>query len=233
MVSETCVANSVFWGEANPPKRFDLPFSVGYFKKVEHCWEGWFDWKPLPDGITTIGCDRGQCYDDPFFILKNEGTGEFTIGSLAYSANWRMDLDREQRDWAHRLKFKIGPWSSAALRVVAPGEMVKTPEVHMGTVSGSLDATVQAMHEHVRRSVLPTRKPERSYLVQYSVGAGQGYMAETVGDASGYTEENTIKSIDLAASIGVELFIMDAGWWDNQGDWWYSPTRSLTDLLRC
>ncbi|MHB9036780.1 MAG: alpha-galactosidase [Armatimonadota bacterium] len=222
--SSVLIANQTFWGDGNPPKRFEQPFTLGHFTKVDHCWEEWFNWDPLKAGNTVIGCDRGQCYDDPFFVIKNEGTGEYTIGSLAYSANWRMELDYTQ-EGQNALRFKIGPWASTALRMVAPGEMVKTPEVHMGVVSGSLDDTVQAMHEHVRKFVLPARKPERSYLVQYSVPGDQGYMSETFGNPSGYTEQSVIKNIDLAAALGSELFIMDAGWWDNQGDWWASPTR--------
>jgi alpha-galactosidase len=222
--SSLLLANATFWGEPNPPKRFDQPFSLGYFKKVDHCWEGWFDWKPLPAGKTVIGCDRGQCYDDPFFILKNEGTGEFTIGSLAYSANWRMELDYKQ-EGSHQLRFKIGPWATTALRVLAPGETVTTPALHMGVIAGSFDSAVQAMHDHVRQSVLPRRRPERAYLVQYSVPGDQGYLSERFGDPSGYTEESVIKNIDLAAALGSELFIMDAGWWDHQGDWWASPAR--------
>ena len=72
----TFIAGANFWGNANPPKVADNAFTVGYFTKPDHCWEGWFDWKPLPVGKTVIGCDRGQCYDDPFFIIRNEGTVE-------------------------------------------------------------------------------------------------------------------------------------------------------------
>ncbi|MBI2842516.1 MAG: alpha-galactosidase [Armatimonadetes bacterium] len=222
--SSIMLTAKTFWGNSNPPKLFDTAFDLGYFTKSNHCWEGWFDWKPLPVGQTVIGCDRGQCYDDPFFVLRNNGTGEYMIGSLAWSANWTMELDHKS-EGLHSLHFKIGPWATDALRVIAPRETISTPAVHMGMVSGDLDSAVQAMHDHVRRSVLPRRKPERSYLVQYSLPGDQGFLSKRFGDPSGYTEESVIKNIDLAASLGVELFIMDAAWWDVQGDWLASTTR--------
>ena len=38
-------------------------------------------------------------------------------------------------------------------------------------------------------------------------------------------EENIKQQIDLAAAIGAELFIVDAGWWDTYGDWTASTKR--------
>jgi alpha-galactosidase len=220
----TFIAGANYWGNANPPKVADNAFTLGYFTKPDHCWEGWFDWKPLPVGKTVIGCDRGQCYDDPFFIIRNEGTGEYAIGSLAWSANWQMELDYAQ-EGTHTLRCKIGPWASDALRVVAPGETITSPAVHLGLVAGDLDTAVQAMHEHIRCSVLPPRNLDRAYLVQYSLPGDQGYLSQRFGDASGYTEESVLANVDLAVSLGAELFIMDAAWWDIQGDWTASPTR--------
>lgn len=162
-----------FRGNRTPPKRFDDPFALGRFVKVDHCWEGWFQWETVPLGRTVVGCDRGQCYDDPFFIVRNEGTGQYAIGSPAWSANWRMELDRRQAG-GHTLGIRIGPWSTDALRVVAPGEAVTTPAVHIALVHGDLDTAVQSMHEHVRRSVLPERPADRAHLAQYSTPGDQG-----------------------------------------------------------
>jgi alpha-galactosidase len=118
------------------------------------------------------------------------------------------------------LSFKIGPSSVNALRVIAPGETIKTPAVHLGHVKGDFDATVQAMHDHPRRFVLPARKPERSYLMEYSTPGDQGYYT-----GRAFNEANLIKSIDVAAELGMELFMVDGGWWDVYGEFVPSPGR--------
>jgi len=189
-------------------------FTLGYFTRDVWACEGWFEWKPVPIGITTISCDKGQGHNDPFLIVRNEVTGEYFIGHLAWSANWEITFIRN----AQGLSWSIGPAAVNAQRVIAPGETISTPAVHLGHVSGSLDSAVQAMHAHLRRSVVPPRPPERNCLIQYLVPADQGYYKP-------FDEASAIKCADVAAAIGAELFVLDAYWWDVTLDWVPSAKR--------
>jgi len=189
-------------------------FTLGYYTKDTWACEGWFAWKPLPAGTTTIKCDKGQGHDDPFFVVRNEVTGEYFIGHLAWSANWQMDFRRDDKG----LLFAVGPDARPTQRVIAPAETVATPTVHLGHVSGALDTAVQAMHDHLRRSVLPVRKPERFGLIQYLAPADQGYYTPL-------DEAKALKCVDVAAAIGAELFLLDAYWWDITQDWTPSADR--------
>jgi alpha-galactosidase len=189
-------------------------FTVGRFTQDIWACEGWFAWQPVPLGTTSIQCDKGQGFDDPFFIARNEVTGEYFIGHLAWSANWAMEFTRDARG----LTVRIGPTAVAPQRVLAPGETIRTPAVHLGHVSGSLDDAVQAMHDHLRRAVLPIRAPGRDCLTQYLVPADQGYYKP-------FDEASAFKCADVAAVIGSELFILDAYWWDITPDWVPSAER--------
>jgi alpha-galactosidase len=223
---------------ASMPNVTDPVYRLGYFTETSHGWEGWFKWFPLKDASTHIRYDVGTGANDPFFIAHNSAAGEYFVGDLAWSANWEMDFKSDQ-EWPTgpfsggmqglgrdaSLWFKIGPWASSPLRTIAAGESVPTFAVHLGPVQGDLDTAVQAMQEHVRRSVMPLRKLERSYLVQYAVPGDQGYIAKFMGDQTGMNEANMMKEVDLAAAAGAELFIVDAGWWDVYGEWTPSPTR--------
>jgi len=205
-------------------------FRLGSFTRREHLHEGWLEWKTLSEGLTKIGCDEGSCFDDPFFIIRNEIRGQYLIGELAWPTNWHMELQCTENIIymarpADVLTFKIGPKSDEPLRVLAPNETTNSPAVHMGYVSENLDVAVQAMHEHVRRSVLPSRDPERAHLVQFSIPGDQGYSSSDFGDPSNFTEEEVLKRIDMAAAIGVELFTVDARWYDFMGEYVPSKTR--------
>ena len=146
-------------------------FALGRFTRDIWAREGWFEWEQLPRGATTLKCTKGQSHDDPFFVLRNEVAGEYFIGQLAWSANWMMEFRRDDKG----LLFAIGPEAVAAQRVIAPGETVVTPAVHLGHVSGDFDTAVQAMHEHLRHFVIPKPDPERFGLVQYLIPSDQGY----------------------------------------------------------
>jgi alpha-galactosidase len=199
-------------------------FSLGYFTKKDWASEGWFTWQKLEVGTQTIACDQGRSHDDPFFIVRNDSIGEYFIGDLAWTANWRIDVARDDRG----LVFQAGPSAETALRVIAPGETIATPAMHLGHVSGDFDGAVQALHEHLRDYVLPQRPPDRSYLIQYLVPADQGYYTP-------FDETSALKCADVASAIGAELFILDFGWWDVTGDWVPSATRfphATIDRLR-
>ncbi len=216
-------------------------FSLGSMSRNDVGFEGWFDWKSLRKGSNLITCRVGQGYNDPFFIVRNDSNGEYFIGHLAWSANWDIEFERDSG-----LSFKAGPTAVNPLRVIAPGvtmppaysgghaefysgeiprgETVTTPTVHLGYVKGDFDAAVQAMHDHIRKSVSPPSRAERCHRIEYLM-PGDSPLGFYLFDK--FTAANIIKCVDVAAAIGVELFIVDAGWWDGdkQGDWTPSATR--------
>ncbi|MFS8082692.1 MAG: glycoside hydrolase family 36 protein, partial [Ginsengibacter sp.] len=196
----------------------------------------------LADSSINIQSHVGHGFKAPFFVVRNEIAGEYFIAHLAWSGNWDLSFpSRNDQFGLHQdgpgqdasLWFKAGPsdgmgWSGYPLvyqRVIAAGESVTTPTVHLGPVQGDLDTAVQAMHDHIRKTVEPLRDSKRAYLIQYAVPGDQGYIARFAGDVAGMNEKNIYAQIDLAHALGAQLFIVDAGWWDIYGDWTPSVAR--------
>jgi alpha-galactosidase len=185
---------------------------LGHSLRWEIPWEGWFGWTPLRAGANIFKNERGLVWDDPYFVLHNESNGEYFFGQLAWPVNYVMEFQRERG-----LSFKIGPLAANALRVISPSETIATPAVHLAHTQGDFDATVQAMHDHVRRSVLPKRQPDRAHLVQY-VFPEDWPLSVYHGDD--FNETNLKKLIDVCAAVGVELFILDGStWFEGYGNW--------------
>jgi hypothetical protein len=69
-----------------------------------------------------------------------------------------------------RLSFRAGMDAPAPLRLLAPGETVGTPKMHMGFVIGDLDAAIQGMHDHIRRSVMLPQPRGRGCWVESGIG---------------------------------------------------------------
>ena len=190
-------------------------YSIGYFDGSRWGEEGDFHWHELPTtGYRIDGRVRRGRARHPMFMLRNNATGEFFIGQLAWTGGYSFgfDLDPEvgKAGDAAGLTFAAGPDAPAPMRVIAPGETISSPEVHLGLVFGDLDTAVQAMHTHLRRSVFLPQVVGRGGLVESGIGPEVEITAEQVNH-----------SIDEAAEIGAEVFFIDASWYAVPGgNWW-------------
>jgi alpha-galactosidase len=190
----------------------DAPVKLGRSLRWDDQWNGWFGWTKLQGRRNVIPEIRGLAYDDPYFVLHNEARGEYVFGQLAWPVNYQMEFEK-----VDGLTFKIGPAANNALRVIAPGEAIVTPEVHLGYVKGGFDVVVQAMHDHIRHSVVRSRDPQRAHLIQYLFPEDQPL---TVYHGADYNEQTVKKCMDVAAAAGVEVFIVDGPTWcKTYGDW--------------
>ncbi len=155
----------------------------------------------------------GLYWTKPYFILHAITRGEYFFGELGWPVSYRMEFVNE-----NGLIFKIGPMAlKAALRVIAPDETITTPTVHLAYIKGNFDTAVQTMQDHIRRSVVPTCNPERSYRVQYLFPSDQPL---SVYQGMSYNSANVEKCMDVAAAAGMEAFIVDGPTWcATYGEW--------------
>ncbi len=211
------------WHSASPDALGRSPFSLGRFTQSEAGNEGTFAWQELPPGVSGFESMHGRSgWGMPFAILRNEISGEMTTLALGYSGNWQFSLFSDQEIYRSqstgqgsevRLYARVGMAGPAPLRVLAPGEEVRTPEVHLGFQFGDLDACTQALHEHERRSVILPQPAKREHRVELN------HTGYTRNDQ--VTEAQLYEEIDIAADIGVELFMLDAGWFGADSDKWW------------
>ena len=208
------------WNEL--PLEAEEPFSLGCFRGVAAGTEGDFGWEALPRGTRRVeGAAGNSGFGNPFFMLRNAATGETAVGALAWSGNWFMEFWRDpaldlsgQPARGLNLAFRMGPFGPAPQRVIAPGETVRTPEMHLAVLHAGRDDCVAALHEHLRASVVPPRPLGKEFFTI------AGRVVEHPG-------EWILKEIDIAAEMGVDAFMVDAGWygeefggwWERRGDW--------------
>ena len=215
------------WDDVNYAERIkagsETPFEVATTKYEEWGHEGAWTFDPILNGTVTKEGTRGRSgWGHPTFFARNRATGEWFVASLAWSGNWAMHLTGAAdpgKGKAH-LSFDLGPAAAdPVLRVLEPGETVKSPETHLLLMRGDLDQVIQTLHEHVRRYVLPNPVPGREYQVEAN---HRGYIPD-------HESEGGIKrEIDIAKAIGADEFVIDAGWYgpepnrwaQNVGDWY-------------
>lgn len=178
-------------------------FSIGYMAKAHWGNEGDFQWFDLREGRQLIdGRHQRDRHRHPMFIIRNNGTGEHFIGQFAWSGGYSFEFDLDSDRDPAVLKFKAALDGPAPQRVVAPGESVTTPEMHLGMVFGDLDTAIQEMHDHIRRSVIMAQP------------RGRGCWIESgIGPEVEITSEEVFHAIDMAAEMEADLLFVDASWY--------------------
>ena len=183
------------------------PFLVGRFTGNHWSQEGRFAWEPLVNGVVTglhaSGPYGTSGFHDPYFLLASDRSSEIFAFYLGWSGLWKAEVlcDTTLRRMLH---VRVGPAAPGPMRVIASGETVVSPKAHIGYLQADLDGCVQAAHDHIRRSVIPSHPRARVPLVSHNSAGSMGLDR--------LDEEKTLRDIDLAHDIGAEVYMIDAGW---------------------
>ena len=182
--------------------------------------------QPLHPGIQQIESLRGASgpYFSPNAIFARPATtedeGEAFGLAFVYSGNF--DLHAEVDTYgAARLQLGINPLGFAWR--LEPGESFQTPEALLGYTDRGLNTLSQSFHravlDHLQRPQWARR--ERPILINN--------WEATYFD---FTEDKLLDLARLAKRVGIELFVLDDGWFgartsDNAGlgDWTANPDR--------
>jgi len=153
----------------------------------------------------------------PWFFI-DAGTDGF-FGALLWSGPWQLTLART--DEAIRATLGLPSFVTR----VAPGGVLETPHAVFGVTGGSIRDVSEAMARFVMTGLREGRafQPLVTYNTWYAYGTA--------------IDEDTVRrEIDQAADLGVELFVLDAGWFANNPDDPFDFTTGLgsweTDLER-
>lgn len=174
----------------------------------------------LEQGIQSVGSMRGHSSHNhnPFVILKRPETTEFqgeAIGfSLIYSGNFLAQAEVSTHNET-RVLLGIHPhWFDWKLE---PGESFQTPEAVMVYSDKGLNHMSQTFHK------LYQTRLARGYWKDKARPILINNWEATYFD---FTEERLIEIASKAKSCGVELFVLDDGWFGGRrhekaglGDW--------------
>jgi alpha-galactosidase len=153
-----------------------------------------------------------------------EEHGEVFSAALAWSGTWRLTVSRTSTD---AVSVSGGAGHDGYGYRLEPGRGRQTP-VFAGLYStGGYGAASRAWHRYALGHVLP--HPDELRPVTYNSWEATGFTVN---------EEGQRELANLAAAVGVELFVMDDGWFGARvddhaglGDWTVNPHR-FPDGLR-
>ncbi len=156
-------------------------------------------------------------HHNPWFALErgtaHEGAGEVWFGVLAWSGNWKLSV---QVDDFHATRLNIGvhDWDFAWRLNAA--ESFTTPSSLAGYSDEGFGGASRRMHDFIRDTILP--HGPALHKVLYNSWEATTFNVD---------EASQVQLAELAATMGIELFVMDDGWFHGRtddtaglGDWW-------------
>ncbi|MCI8538336.1 MAG: alpha-galactosidase [Oscillospiraceae bacterium] len=191
-----------------------------------HMMERCPDRSPLRSGVQGVGSVRGTAshQHNPFVVLcehdANEDYGICYGAMLLYSGGFQALAERSQYDNA-RLVMGINPYHFTW--TLAPGESFTAPEAALVCSPRGLGQMSRQFHRAIRERLIqdPFEGQRRPVLINNWEATYFNFNADKL-----------VEIAKTAAPLGIELFVMDDGWFgarndDNRGlgDWWVNQEK--------
>jgi alpha-galactosidase len=213
-----------------PPARYTLSYLTGR-------WAG--EWtlnqEPILGGSRVIESHRGTTghQANPWFAISRdpgqnpaapavaqEESGEVWFGALAWSGSWRITVEHTQLD-AVRVTGGFNPFDFGYK--LKPGEHLETPVFYGGYTHHGLGGASRLLHRFEIAHILPQAPDPKPRPVIYNSWEATEFNVDEAGQ---------IALAEKAASIGVDRFVMDDGWFGQRkndhaglGDWYVNQRK--------
>jgi alpha-galactosidase len=183
--------------------------------------------EPVEPGKKVLESRRGNTshFLNPWFALDYQGTadeehGRVWFGAIGWSGNWKLVVEETP---AQQVRVTGGFNDFDFGYLLKPGENLETPAFYGGFTDQGFGESSRIMHAFEREEILPDRAAPHTRPVLYNSWEATTFDVNEAGQK---------QLADKAAKIGVELFVMDDGWFGQRnddhaglGDWTINPQK--------
>ena len=151
------------------------------------------------DIAETIG-SGGRSSEDSmgWFALTSPSLQEGLFGGIEWSGAWQLRAARDKD------QTSVQAGLQGIRQDLAPGEIFESPRRFLGFYVGDLDQAADVTHAFARAYLMPPR-PANFPWTQYNTWFA--YYTDL-------DEEQLRREVDSAAQLGLEVFYVDAGWYE-------------------
>jgi alpha-galactosidase len=183
--------------------------------------------QPIHEDRIVLGSRRGSTghQNNPWFAIErgkqpDQDHGDVWFGALGWSGSWQIAVEqnelREVRVTGGYNPFDFG-------YILAPGEKLQTPYFYGGFSHHGVGGASRLLHRFEISTILPHAPHPKLRQVVYDSWEATGFNVDEAGQEA---------LAEKAASIGVERFVMDDGWFGERnddhaglGDWNVNPKK--------
>jgi len=178
-------------------------------------------------GETVLESKRGSTghQNNPWFAIErgehpDEESGDVWFGALAWSGSWRITVEQDQLQQI-RVTGGFNPFDFSYK--LLPGKELATPVFYGGYSHHGVGEASRLLHRFELTKIVPQAPDPRPRPVLYNSWEATGFDVNQAGQEA---------LAEKAASIGVERFVMDDGWFGQRkndhaglGDWYVNPQK--------
>lgn len=209
---------------------WNLPRGTDYrLRYLSGRWAG--EWnvqeQPVHPGKTVLESRRGTTghQNNPWFAIDREGSndpehGGVWFGALGWSGSWEIAIEQ---DSLQQVRVSGGPNSFDFGYRLQKGEHFQTPYFYGGYSNEGIGGASRLLHRLEIDSILPHAPHPALRPVLYNSWEATEFNVDEAGQMA---------LAEKAASIGVERFVMDDGWFGQRkndhaglGDWYVNPQK--------
>lgn len=213
-----------------------------------------FPYKNEPYRLTSLGCGYMHEYDVtrtpitkaktvlesragvsttanyPYFAIDEgkaeENSGEVWFGSLQWSGNWKISVEQ---DLSYKTRVTAGLNDFDFCYPLKSGEQFETPVITLGYSKLGFSGASRQLHDYIRYYHYAGYWSDKALPILYNAWSTFGFDIN---------EEKLMSLAELAADVGVEMFLVDDGWFSTRkndkgglGDW-YPDRERFPDGLK-
>lgn len=168
---------------------------------------------------TKLGA-RATMFCSPFFLLSLDGkvqenAGDVLVGTLGWTGNFRFTFEVDN---GGALRVIAGINSYASEYELKSGEVFRTPDFYFTYSTEGTGQASRNFHDWARK-----------YQVKDGTESRMTLLNNWEATYFGFDEQKLVKLMDDAARLGVDMFLLDDGWFGNKyprsgatqglGDW--------------
>jgi alpha-galactosidase len=182
--------------------------------------------EPIREGRKVLESRKGHTSHNfnPWVAIDDGGAteeqGAVWFGALAWSGNWRITVEQTP----YRQVRVTGGFNDFDFELqLKPGESLTTPEFFAGCVTDGFGGASRLFHRFQNEQILPGGSRSRPRPVLYNSWEATTFNVDEPGQKL---------LAEKAAKLGVELFVMDDGWFGQRnndraglGDWFVNKQK--------
>jgi len=209
---------------------WNLPSGTDYsLRYLTGRWAG--EWnlqkQAIGPGETVLESKRGSTghQNSPWFAVErgvhqDEESGDVWFGALAWSGSWRISVEQDQLQQI-RVTGGFNPFDFSYK--LLPGKQLETPVFYGGYSHHGIGGASRLLHRFELAKIVPQAPTPKPRPVIYNSWEATEFRVDEPGQEA---------LAEKAASIGVERFIMDDGWFGQRkddhaglGDWYVNQQK--------